>query len=69
MNDSMLDSTEGRYLAEILENHLILVDPAQLAQYTPENIIQMPGIVPALLRKAWFGKYNYIVKQGSEVSL
>jgi len=69
MNDSMLDSTEGRHLAEILENHLVLVDPAQLAQYTPENIIQMPGIVPALLRKAWFGIYNYIVKQGSEVSL
>ena len=63
----LLESTEGRHLAAVLENKVVLLNPDGLDQYTPENICRVPGVVPALLRKAWFGKYNYVEDQNKKL--
>jgi hypothetical protein len=62
----LLNSTHGTDLVKILSNNrIILLDPAQLDSYTDSNICQAPGIIPALLRRAWFDTYSFVTSNAS----
>ena len=56
----LLNSTRGTDLVRILDNRIILLDPAQLDSYTDTNICEALGSIPALLRRAWYGMYSFV---------
>jgi hypothetical protein len=56
----LLNSTRGADLVRILDNRIILLDPAKLGSYTDTNICDMPGNIPALLRRAWYDTYSFV---------
>ena len=62
----LLNSTRGADLAQILAHRIILLDPAQLDSYSDSNIVDAPGTIPALLRRAWYDTYSYVASNASQ---